>query len=604
LPAGAGGPAEARLAAWRGDATGTSWTVSEVDAALANQSVADVAERDGLLVAIGNEHSGCRSSDDQPLGRQCSTSAARALWSDDGGASWHGAGAAPGVQGTLAQTVVATADGFLAAGRDEVDGSSWQLVVWASADGTNWREVARFSDPEWPLYEPDLEIVGETVLLLGQRAVCSEPHLNGDYWVLGSPFFRQSRVWSAGSAGTSWTELDLVSLGLADGLPSTMDCDAGSGSQQGAEVSLTGSFQPGDDRAIWSSAVGLWTSDDGVTWDRVGDPGVTPPSSLFWRVPGGWANVTFQSKASALVVSARTSTDLVTWTNQSEFSPTLPVVVPPERSRSGAGLPVKSVAASDAVVVAVGHDLIGSAGEQAAFYRSVATAVMAPAASDCEPAAGFVCPRGDLSGAELAGLDLSGAELESANLRRANLTGANLSGANLVAADLSNADLTGANLTGARLARANMRSAVVDGANFANADLRDVSSVEPVGTATWTGALMHGVNLSDLVSDAGPWDLSGIDLTGASIRLDQSGVSLAGAVLRGALLSGSYVDSDFTGADLRDGASFSSADLTGAKFADAVWDETTGWYPETCPDGFEPPMTFPATDCTGHFIDR
>jgi hypothetical protein len=101
----------------------------------------------------------------------------------------------------------------------------------------------------------------------------------------------------------------------------------------------------------------------------------------------------------------------------------------------------------------------------------------------------------DLNGADLNGADLSGADFIGANLIGANLNGANLSGANLKYANLSGADLRYTNLSGADLKYANLSGvhlncAILNEANFSDANLsgallffinsREVLNLEPL----------------------------------------------------------------------------------------------------------------------------
>lgn len=94
-----------------------------------------------------------------------------------------------------------------------------------------------------------------------------------------------------------------------------------------------------------------------------------------------------------------------------------------------------------------------------------------------------IAPGVNMRGADLRNADLSGVNLDRATLSEANLAGANLTNANLDRANLDRANLTGANLTGAsfngaNLSRTNLASAVLNQADFYEAVLNDVGTVE------------------------------------------------------------------------------------------------------------------------------
>ena len=155
-----------------------------------------------------------------------------------------------------------------------------------------------------------------------------------------------------------------------------------------------------------------------------------------------------------------------------------------------------------------------------------------------------------LNGARLAGTNLEGVTLDQAWLLKANLEGARLAGASLFATQLMDARLDAADLSKARItadmSRASLRNARFDGADLA-ADMRNQSMGLMRGvlkSATLDGASFANANLSRVV------------LEFASLR----NVSFKGAVLVGAELAGA----DLGGADVT-GANFLDADVNSAR---------------------------------------
>lgn len=125
--------------------------------------------------------------------------------------------------------------------------------------------------------------------------------------------------------------------------------------------------------------------------------------------------------------------------------------------------------------------------------------------------------------------------LSQASLRRCSLTDFNLAGL-----DLSNADLTRANLRGADLTNTNLTNTILYEANLYQADL----AFATLAFANLTSAKLRGTNL-----------------TGANLLV-----------------------TDLTGANLSD-----AENLTSAKLAHGIYDETTRW-----PKGFTPPPPWDA----------
>lgn len=207
-----------------------------------------------------------------------------------------------------------------------------------------------------------------------------------------------------------------------------------------------------------------------------------------------------------------------------------------------------------------------------------------------------VCPRSDFSGAKLKRLDLRGADLRGSNFRLANVEGANLTGANLrdigaggswgadpvtgntvvlpgswakvraSGADLSGAEFSDGNLAGAQLVGADMTGFFATRTRMAKANMSRVTLV---------GAEIYGRPEDRRAIEAMgrfPFrglNLTGADLTDASLSIDLRGVNLTRA--------------DLSGAFLRFSLNLDKARTAGAVFCGA-----------TLPEGYRGPIS---TDC-------
>jgi uncharacterized protein YjbI with pentapeptide repeats len=173
---------------------------------------------------------------------------------------------------------------------------------------------------------------------------------------------------------------------------------------------------------------------------------------------------------------------------------------------------------------------------------------------------------------DLSGLDLTGLNLSGANLREANLTGSNLEGVALQGAILRRAVLVRTNLSGAKF----------DGADFSEADLTEAILTDASGVQSkWTltlvrSARIDGANLARaemLGTRAEGNDFRRANLSeGSYIRARFGGSNLAGARLdRGTFTQASFAHANLAGASLRfarlSGADFRQADIAGASFA-------------------------------------
>jgi len=104
--------------AWR-STDGQTWQTVTLPDVMTAVSVVDAAERDGVIVAVGNDKFGRGD----------------VLWrSEDGGATWERLGAALGANANLTSVVV-TNDGFAIGG---VDVGTERPLVWSSGDGRAW----------------------------------------------------------------------------------------------------------------------------------------------------------------------------------------------------------------------------------------------------------------------------------------------------------------------------------------------------------------------------------------------------------------------------------------------------------------------------------
>jgi len=192
------------------------------------------------------------------------------------------------------------------------------------------------------------------------------------------------------------------------------------------------------------------------------------------------------------------------------------------------------------------------------------------------------CSGCDMAGMDLHGQDLSGIRFEGTNLRGANLEGANLrsaifEGTNLDDSDMRRADLRdarfeGTSLRGTRFDGAQLDGAVFEGVNLSKGVLNGLSD----GVARSMLNRCEGCNLSN-VSLAGH-DLRGVRLEGANMRdIDLHGANLEGAQLEGVNLDDAHLQStNFHNAELL-GSNLRNSDARNANFQNAVVcsDDTT-----------------------------
>ncbi|MFO0554671.1 MAG: DUF2169 domain-containing protein [Polyangiaceae bacterium] len=175
----------------------------------------------------------------------------------------------------------------------------------------------------------------------------------------------------------------------------------------------------------------------------------------------------------------------------------------------------------------------------------------------------------DLTGQDLRGIDLRGAKLDGAVLTRANLSGVDLRGASLRGTLLFKTDLSNANLSDCDLVRANFGAAhapqarfdrsTIDEAFFQRANLAGASLTKVRGLwPVFERANLVGADLSEAVLERA--DFGEADLSDARVRR---------ATLQGALLERAKAHrADFSESDLSRTCA-RSADLAFARFVRA-----------------------------------
>jgi uncharacterized protein YjbI with pentapeptide repeats len=177
--------------------------------------------------------------------------------------------------------------------------------------------------------------------------------------------------------------------------------------------------------------------------------------------------------------------------------------------------------------------------------------------------------RGGWKGVERWNKRLLSERQQAGHFRKVDLSGARLAGADLRRLDFAGANFRGASLTGANLVRGTFRDADLERASLSRACLND---------ASFRRARLRGARLTG--ASAWATQFHEADFEGASLaRVILSHTKFRGASLRGADLR----QTQFLWVDLR-GADLTSADLAGAKFEQATYDEHTRF-----PQGFTPP---------------
>ena len=223
------------------------------------------------------------------------------------------------------------------------------------------------------------------------------------------------------------------------------------------------------------------------------------------------------------------------------------------------------------------------------------------------PPDGGVCAVEDLDHKMTAiGVDFSGMDLSGGNFTGATLVYANFSGADLGGADFDGANIRGANFSGADISGTSFVGAVYDSGTVwdgypelgsgliffgPGADL-DGANLDRMIPFSWSPAISDG-HLSQVGTydfpEAGPVDLSGSSLVGASIRgswifvADLSGSDLAGVDFFGSeMILVNFSNADLSGANLS-GISGLYLDLSGADLTGAELFNFSARYLRGCP---------------------
>lgn len=582
-----------QLIVWH-SSDGLEWESADTSALPAGVVLSAFAGFGDTTVAVGSELTDCVES---AIGIKtvCRNGRAAAAVSTDGGLTWMPATAADdsftggsGGRGTALFDVAVAPDGaFIASGRDERSGLDWPTQVWRSTDGASWVRIAELAT-DWPALDSALHVVGDRLTLVFDDALCATPFDNGpNGWVLGVFGYGAHLYWS--DDGKTWTSDAIIEEGLTAELPEDFDCGPTSQPE-----GTSGVFHSTDATITFTGNSGIWSADGPGTWEQLASEPI--PFFNLSRTGETWVSFRFISEPASLTVQAEKSTDLVEWEDLHGLSPRL---APITSAVDGSAGRVHRTAAAEGFLVAAGTDA-SSGALQPFFVRSEAAMVDPPGTASCEPAPDADCADVDFDDGDLSGADLSGANLRFANLRDVDLSGASLVGADLTGADLSSAVMTGVDATGANFLGASFFLTVYDGADFTEADLTG-SNIDPLPVATWDRAMFIGVSIVLVSSDGAiAFELEGSDLSGASFQGDLTGSNFRGANLTNARFSGTLVDVDFSGAVLS-GTGF-SGDLTGSRFAETSVGDAH-WFADICPDGFEVPVTYPPTNCDGHFVD-
>lgn len=178
---------------------------------------------------------------------------------------------------------------------------------------------------------------------------------------------------------------------------------------------------------------------------------------------------------------------------------------------------------------------------------------------------------------EMLGADFNGANFASAEVTSVNAYGADFRNANFSGANLSNAWLANAHLAGANFTDANVRGTTLNHNYVSPPPLREFTKEQLYSTASYKEKNLEGIGLG--ASDLTGWDFTGQNIQGANFgRSNFSSEQLYSTSsyqqknLRGIQLWDGIDLSewDFTGQDLTGANLGVGADLTGAKFTDAI----------------------------------
>ncbi|MCU1389261.1 MAG: hypothetical protein JWL72_2599 [Ilumatobacteraceae bacterium] len=495
-----------------------------------------------------------------------------AIWHSSDGTIWTlvDLGALATDSSTTLISVTASDTGFIAVGAIGAPSSppTSQGLILTSPDAVTWTQVPA-PQRQWPLGLDDVRAAGGSVLLTGREWVCGDDGGGLSYFGEGG---LQPRMWTSGDGMTTWQESDVAASGMLrgaeppptdpaacpppgpDGAPPADELDRRFG--ESARVELAG------DIAYILDGGRIAVSSDGSAWNTADLPGATPvdPEAGGPKIVARDAALVRRSTDGLEVISLERDRDA----NDRQVSRGSRTIV---WTSTDAGLTwVRLPAAGRAIVISdqprirVHGDaveiftLYPVGTNQYVRYVSVAGPPEAGAAS-CQPAAAADCFFTTLQNLDLSDANLDGIDLRSAVTSKVDLSGASLVGARLSGGANFSSDFTGADLSYADLLGTAIGESVFNARSLAGATLMDLK-------VFWVDPTALHV------------DLSGLDLTDASIAADSSGVlPFTVTAAQGTNLSGFRFD---------------DVDLTGSNFGGAVLTDISFGSNVVCPDGAPP----------------
>ncbi len=473
-----------------------------------------------------------------------------------------------------------------------------RALALRSPDGRTWSAVSSLAST-WTTTATAVYEVGGTLVLAGREFSC----------FTGSNIDRglgpQLRLWSADTAGTSWTPVDLTAAGPAMQPPNPAPTTAAGCPPASDYLAFQTKYQQnaafigaagGTLVALGPASTDAVATSDLVHWTTVALPGAAPGLRSGDYAPNAYIDIgahLLTADAEGLVLRTfgprrdagnfrMLSGWSVQWWRSRDAGATW-VAGPAGKPIFGGGAFVRMIAFADgtAGVIQVPTSAAGPSAKTS-FARSAA----GPAVdwAHCNPG-----PKADCSWATISGSYAS-----------ADWSGMTAIGTTFVG-----------NFTGVNLTEANLDAALLDGlftgANFTDAQLYGVQSVlGDFSHADFARAFMETVTLGAPLTGA---DLTGVDGRGGTFAGDLTGADLAGAQFTGARLDPSYKQGlhlaqakldyitedrptklrDMSGANYAGlylaGLVFSRVNLTGANFAGADLTGATFAADVACPDG-------------------
>ena len=227
----------------------------------------EVASRDGVLVAVGRG-----GENDDPY-----------IWTSSDGSTWSVATwTANPEENIWFSAVTATHSGFVVVGTDSQAPNG---VAYLSTDGTNWERVD--SDAFIGRYLDRVSTSGSNYVVFTEAAGGQE-----------------ASVITSADGGHSWQVADTPSAShVASGL---LDV-----TQDGTSIWALAGEMTGTSRA----SLELWRSNDGTTWELVGDIRGTDDAERAWLAqgPGGFSVIASRYHHNTSIWSAFQSADGVSW---------------------------------------------------------------------------------------------------------------------------------------------------------------------------------------------------------------------------------------------------------------------------------------------------